>query len=214
MKNQQPSKRGRKTRKNAQLSNMSTLAIPKASLPKWVGSATDLTVASSVEPRALYIDIPTFPVQYQQVVGTIAATTNVNPATLIYNWATKFAQTFKEYCVVGACFELRFINVSAQPQGFVLVALDEESGAAPTFATVQALPHLEVLCSNTENPTKHLIQWIPQDIEDLDWIPTSAPVAPCYIKAFADPATTYTSAAGQGQLFLTGSLRVAFRGLV
>jgi len=201
------------------------VALPKPQLPRWVGSALNLTASNSVSPQKTFLDIPIIPQLYGiTATGVIPPVSTVTPLgpSLLPNF-TQLGGVFKEYCITGFRGELRCVdNRSAVAmtlqRGLVLGAIDEKSSAAATFATMQDLPHLEAVVSLTESPARHLIEWKPQDLEDLQWQFTSAatPVVPAWFKIYCDPANTFTDGgvgAGTAAFALTGCMRVALRGL-
>jgi len=164
------------------------------------------------------MDIPVVPAQYNDVLGSLSAAQQVN-LSLIPDFTTKYAPLFKEYCVVGLRYEIRVLpklgNNAGNPTGLIVFALDEANTAAPaTFVAISNLPHIEAALNIVESPSYHTIDWIPQDIEDLDWLPTSTSATPVTLKLYAKPADTFTNVAiDNAQVLVTGCLRVAFRGL-
>lgn len=167
---------------------------------------------ASVYPN-VSMSVPLIP----QFLGIVAGglTTNLAltlGATLIENW-TGFVGLFGECCLVGVKLELRITGV-ATPSGVVICYFDEKSAAAPTAAIALAAPHLDLLVSNTESPSRHVHSWLPQDYLDLEWSSTAAPATPVYWKAFAATASTGTAAGTAGQVVVTGALQVAFRNYV
>jgi hypothetical protein len=216
----------RNTSTSAQQGNpFQGVALPKPQLPRWVGSALNLTANNSVSPQKTFLDIPIVPQQYDiDGTGTIAPAQSVTPLgpSIIPNF-TQLGGVFKEYCITGFRGELRCVDnrtavAMTLQRGLVLGAIDEKSSATPTFATMQDLPHLEAVVSLTESPARHLIEWKPQDLEDLQWQFTSTltPVVPAWFKVFCNPANTFTDSsvgAGSAIFALTGCMRVALRGL-
>jgi hypothetical protein len=201
------------------------VALPKPQLPRWVGSALNLTANNSVSPQKTYLDIPIIPQGYGiGPSGTIIPAGTVTPIgpSLIPNF-TQLGGVFKEYCITGFRGELRCIDnrtavAMTLQRGFVLAAIDEKSSAAATFATMQDLPHLQAVVSLTESPSRHLIEWKPQDLEDLQWqfMLAATPAIPAWFKVYCDPVNTFTDnsvGAGNASFALTGCVRVALRGL-
>jgi hypothetical protein len=219
VKNKKNNSQRRKRNPNDPLRGVS---LPVPSLPRWVGSALSLSSKNSVSPNRVFLDIPILPNQINSSVAGPPWIAQAIPIdqTLLPNFAA-LATVYKEFCVVGFRGEVRFltstISMVVNPSGFVLVAVDEKDASAPTFASIKDLSHMEVLNSPTESPSRHLIAWIPQDLEDLQWQFTDAatPNTPAWLKFYADSANTFfsngstiTSAFG-----LTGCMRVMFRGL-
>jgi hypothetical protein len=191
---------------------LSRMGLPIPRLPFLIGSATNLGAGKSVYPRSDY-SIPIIP----QILGIVAGglTTNLSvqaSSALIQNWAA-FVALFGEFCLVGFTFELRMNNV-VNPAGLVVVYVDEKSAAAPTAAVAFIAPHLEIVVSNTESPSRHMISWRAKDLADLNWVSTSSVEQPVWLKLFAASAFTGTLATTTGSVMLTGALQVCFRGFV
>jgi hypothetical protein len=181
-------------------------------LPFLIGAAGDLGAGKSVYPR-VDLSIPIVPLFAGIVAGALSTVLSVQATgTLIQNWAS-FSALFGEFCLVGFTFELRLNNV-ATPAGLVMVYLDEKSSAAPTIAAAAAAPHLDILVSNTESPSKHLISWKARDLLDLQWTSTGTTEQPVWLKLFAATASTGTAAGTTGTVQITGALQLCFRGYI
>jgi hypothetical protein len=203
--------------KSTQKDSLSGVALPKPALPRFVGSATNLRVRDSVVPQKLTIDIPIVP--QQTVWNTTAPFVNTvipistNLISNFLNWS----KVFKEFCVVGFRGELRPCTLAGMIGGFTLGCLDEKDGTPPTWVSVGDLPKFEILNILTESPSRHLIEWVPQDLEDLIWQFTDAtsPTVPAWLKFYADNVNTFANSpmSSFATFALTGAVRVAFRGL-
>jgi len=231
--NKRRERRGRARFRNSAPQNtfsgdaLAGVSLPKPSLPRKVGGCFNLTSKNSVSPQVTFLDVPILPVQIQvqATTGTVLTADSVIEIgpEIVPNFLTLGA-VFKEYCITGFRGELRCVGNpvtadSKYQQGLLLCAIDEKDPTPPTFATIEDLPHLEAVISLTESPTRHLIEWKPQDLEDLQWQFMSAPtpLVPAWLKFWADPTTTFTitaTLASQPASFaLTGAVRVALRGL-
>jgi hypothetical protein len=186
------------------------LGLPVPRLPFLVGSAGNLGPRASVYPRCSF-SIPIEPQSAVIATGALATSIPLLVSTLIGQFSGGFANVFDEYCLVGARIELRMNDVS-NPQGLCIVYYDESSSATPTGGTSVAFPHLELLVSDTESPSKHVIDWKPMAYNDMNWTSTGSPAATVWLKLFASTSVTYTGATTGGQVMITGALQVAFRG--
>jgi hypothetical protein len=186
-----------------------TFSFPAGRLPITLGSDRALSAVQSVYPR-VRLDVPII-IQKLGIAAGATTTSTVIDKTMIQDWATRFQTLFDEYCLVGADIEIRLSNfVSAQ--GVILFYLEEKSSAAATLASAMASPHLDVLVSATESPSRYRIKWVAQDLTDLAWSDTSTTVTPVYLKQFASNAGTGTGAATTFDVIISGTLAFEFRG--
>jgi hypothetical protein len=212
-KNNKKQRKGGKSRPTVDISGtLQKFGIPVPRLPFLIGSSRSLGAKQSVYPN-VSLSIPIIP-QFLGIVagGLTTSLALVLGGTIIENW-TGFDGLFGECCLIGVKLELRVTGVTT-PSGLVIAYFDEKSAAAPTAALALAAPHVDILVSNTESPSTHMISWMPQDYLDLEWSATSAPSTPVWFKAFAAAASTGTAAGTAGQVIVTGALQVAFRGYV
>lgn len=207
--------RSKKKSQNRQNSGSSRfVGLPNGRVPRLIGSATNLSAANSVYPKMVKWDIPIIPQFYTMTAGNLAVALATQMSTLCSLQGTLLA-LFNEYCVVGFKYELR-VNATANPSGLIVVSVDEESGAAAT-AAVFAQAHLEIMVTQTESPSRHLVSWRASDYLDLQWTPTSSGAdVPSWLKLFASTAAapngTGTTGTSTCQIAITGSLAVCFRG--
>jgi len=186
-------------------------SMPVGKLPIKIGSDSGLSSSSAVYPRKISLSIPLLGISAGVVAGNIAVAIQLNNA-LVSNWATRFASLFDEYSIVGARFEIRPQAVSALATGYILASIDEKSVAIPTISIVDN-PHVEMLMSNTESPSKYHINWIARDYLDLQWTAASVSYTPMTLKIFGGAATGI-GAANTAMLQITGCVEICFRGYV
>jgi len=190
--------------------------LPVGRVPRLIGSATNLRANNTVYPRMVKWDVPITPTFYTMTAGNLAVSLPIQFSTLAGStFQGQALALFSEYCLVGFRFELR-INATANPSGLIIVTVDEKVATAPTDS-VFATPHLELICTNTESPSRHMISWRAKDYLDLDWTSTSSGAdVPCWLKLFgstaAAPAGTGTTGTTTCQVCITGSLAMCFRG--
>jgi hypothetical protein len=185
------------------------MGLPVPQLPFLIGSATNLPKRESTYPN-LSLSIPIAP-QFAGVAAGGLTTIVPIDGTIIYNFASRFANVFKEACVVGAKFELRMNNV-VNPAGMVVAYIDEQSSAAPTTSTALDAPHLEALISQTESPSRHTIEWVPESPLDLSWEPSGAIPTPAWLKLWTNVTNGGTTATTTATVQITGAIRIASRG--
>jgi len=191
---------------------LSTLGVPPPRLPKLIGSALSLSAQLAVYPRLVRLDFPIAPVLAPIPAGAVAQSIPLQTALLSADAQTLIG-AFGEYCIVGAKFEIR-VNAVTQSSGFVIVYMDEKIAAAPTAANALQSPHIEVLITQTESPSRHMISWKAADFLDLQWTSTSAPGVAAWLKVFASVVNTFTAAGTGAQVIITGSLAYCLRGYV
>jgi len=188
------------------------LGLPVPRLPFLIGSSNNLGASRSVYPR-VDLSIPIIPSFAAIVAGGLTTVLSISAsAALIENWAA-FSALFGEFCLVGFTLEFRMNNV-VTPAGLILIYVDEKSAAAPTFVNAASAPHLDILVSQTESPSKHLVSWKARDLADLQWTSTAATELPVWVKLFAAVASTGTAAGTTGTVQITGAVQVSFRGYV
>jgi len=187
------------------------MSFPKPRLPALLGAAKNLPAGLSVYPRVA-LDLPYIGSQTAIASGAVAAVIPID-LTGIANFATRFGNTFKEYCVVGARFEIRCQGPIASQQGFFTATIDEKSSSVPT-GNVTDQARLDVLISTTESPNTHVVEWKPIDYLDLEWTAIGTTSTPAWLKLYASNAYTFTGAATTANIVVTGALSLEFRGFV
>jgi hypothetical protein len=185
--------------------------IPVPKLPFLIGSATNLTPKQSIYPSVSF-SIPITPQKVSLVAGAAASAINIDE-TLIPNFSTRFAGTFREAAVVGCRLEARVTNV-VNPAGIAVIFFNEKVFASPTDAEQKDTPHVEVMISATESPSRHMLDWLPQDYLDLQWSNISSLGTPVAVKVYASVAGTYTTNTTTADVILTGAMQFAFRGWI
>jgi hypothetical protein len=188
---------------------MNRMGLPVPRLPFLIGSATNLPDQLSVYPSNVKLDFPITPQFFNITSGALS--TYLAISTNLCTLAADFIALFNEYSVVGAKFEMR-INNAINQAGLILVYIDEKSLSAPVAAEAVARPHLELVVSNTESPSRHTIEWKARDYLDLQWTATNVATTPAYLKLFASTAATGTSGTTAAQVCVTGAISMCFRG--
>lgn len=157
-------------------------------------------------------DIPIIPQFFGIAAGGLTSVLALDVTNLCQNWAS-LAGAYAEFCLLGARLELRLNNV-VTPSGLIVAYVDERSNAAPTISAAASQDHLEMLVSNTESPSRHLIDWKPSQLFELDMTQTSSTAINSWLKIFASTASTGTAAGTTGQVSVTGAVCVRFQGWI
>jgi len=185
------------------------MGIPVPRLPFLVGSALDLPAKQSIYPTVSW-SIPIGLQKVSLVAGAAASAINIDE-TIVPSFNTRFASTFREASICGARLEVRVTNV-VNPAGVAFVFLNEKTLASPVSSEAQDTPHLDILISQTESPSRHLIDWKSQDLLDMEWSPIASVGTPVAIKVFASVATTLTTVTTTCDIIISGAIQIAFRG--
>jgi hypothetical protein len=185
------------------------LGIPVPRLPFLIGSATSLPANKAVYPT-WSVSIPLGLTKVSLVAGACATAVNIDE-TLVPSFNTRFASTFREACILGARLEIRVTNV-VNPAGLAFVFLNEKTFASPVSSEAQDAPHIDVLISANESPSRHMIDWLARDLLDIGWSPIATVATPVAVKVFASVATTLTTATTTADVLISGAIQMCFRG--
>jgi hypothetical protein len=145
------------------------------------------------------------------IVAGAAATAIGLDLTRVQDWTTRFATLFKEYAIVGARLEIRPQNI-ANTAGIIAAYLDEQSGAAPTAVEALHRPRLDMTAGPLFVPKAYHIDWTPLDLLDLDFVDVATTFSPVWLKIFTNVANFGTLATTTGEVLVTGTLALEFRG--
>lgn len=188
------------------------VGLPRSRLPRWIGSP-NLRPNAAIYPM-VRLDVPIQMTTLTIAAGVLANVSNIDTSQ-IPNFATRFGTLFKEFCIVGARFEIRVNTITASPQGMVLSYIDEDSVAAPT-ATSLDYAHAEIpLCGSSidSKASLHKIEWKARNYLDLQWTATTATGVVGYLKSYCS-ASTGTAVGTAGVLVLSGAFSLDFRGYI
>lgn len=131
--------------------------------------------------------------------------------TQVQSWSTRFASLFREYAIVGARLEVRAQGVSPA-QGIIVAYLDEQSSSTPTATEALSRPRLDMVAGPLTVPKAYHLDWTPADILDLDYVASGTTFTPVWVKLFTNNANFGASTGMTGQVLITGSLALEFRG--
>lgn len=186
------------------------LNFPVPKLPRLLGAGPELTAQNTSYPR-VDLDLPTTINVSVVTAGALAQVIAIDPATLIPQWAAR-AQLFREYCIVGARFEMSLITAS-NPAGLVLCFIDETLATAPNAGSVYT-PHMEIpIVAYPDGNETYRLDYKPSgSYTDLNWVPVTSTSAKQWLKLYASNAATLTGATTAASIVVRGTLRVAFRG--
>jgi len=186
------------------------LQFPWPHLPSWLGAASRLAANAAVYPR-VDLDMPMIMNNVAIVAGATATVVAVDVATLVAGWTSRFANTFREYCVVGLRLEHN-LTVSTNASGVVLAFVDETLATVPNAGSLYT-PHMEVPIVQAPDGSKlQLLEYVPSgSYTDLQWTPTTVPVTRQWVKYYASTSTG-TGATTTGTIIVRGTLAVSFRG--
>jgi hypothetical protein len=185
------------------------LGIPIPRLPFLIGSDTRLPSRLSVYPT-WDVSLPLGLSKVSLVAGACATAINIDE-TLIPSFNTRFASTFRECAIVGARIELRLANV-VNGTGLIFAFLNEKQSASPVSSEAQDAPHLDMLVSATESPSKYNLDWKARDLLDIGWSPIASVATPVTLKLYASVATTLTGSTTTADILISGAMQIAFRG--
>jgi hypothetical protein len=203
-------KQQRQSRPTVDVSGMlQKMGIPIPKLPFLIGSDKSLSPKTAVYPT-LSVSIPLGLSKVSLVAGAAATAINIDE-TLIPSFNTRFASTFRECAIVGAKIELRMANV-VNPTGFVFAFFNEKTSSSPVASEAQDAPHLDMVVSATESPSRYQLPWMARDLLDIGWSPIASVATPVTLKIYASVATTLTSATTTADVLISGAIQVAFRG--
>lgn len=193
-------------------SNKGLMAL-RGSLPDMVGvGATHISSSQSVG-RFWTMDCNIVPNAVVTASGAVAGVRAVEfTSSFIPNVTTRFANTFKEFRIIGARFVARQTTSAAGAgSGLMKIFLDEKSNSAPTASAATDAPGVELPLTYSPVGRSVTLDWIAHDLEDLDWEPCLTPGAtPLWIKWFTDAATYGSN--GACQVLISGAVRVQYRG--
>lgn len=187
------------------------LRFPVPRMPTWLGAASRLGANVAVYPR-VDLDFPTILQNVAVATGAVASVINIDPSVLIPNWSSRIQNLFREYCVVGARFELS-LTATSSAQGAVLVFVDETLNTAPNAGSA-FVPHVEVpLVAYPGADQIQLVSYMPTgSYTDLAWTPVVSAAPLQWLKFYASNATTGTAAGTTATILVRGTLALAFRG--
>jgi hypothetical protein len=185
--------------------------FPQPRLPRILGADRSLSSERSVYPF-VNLDVPIGQVTSLITAGGAAASVPLD-LTQIPSFSTRFASLFREYAIVGARLELR-LNNTLNNAGLVCGYLDEQSSAAPTANECASRPRLDMLLTQQFQPGSYRMSWKPRDLLDLDFVNTATTFTPVWLKIFTNVANFGTTASTTGQVIVTGTLALVFRGYV
>jgi hypothetical protein len=187
------------------------VSLPVPRLPNRIGSDLRIGPSQAVYPPMVKLDAPLIPNVFTVATGTAAGVMPLD-ITNISAFSTTFAALFREYCIVGARLELRYLN-TASPGGLLKAYIDEKSNSAPTSASSAKVAGLDIFQVNSESPNKYHIDWKCRDYDDLDWNVTATTFTPSWLKVYTD-ANFLTPVGGAGSVYITGSLALCLRGYI
>lgn len=185
------------------------LTFAKPRIPRLLGAAQVLPAGLSVYP-VVNLDVPIQPISFSIVAGAVAGVQGIDPGTIVPSFSTKFA-AFREWVLCGLRFEIRLNNV-VNTQGVVVAYVDEKTSAAPTAAEALGHPRLDMQVAPLFERKPYIIDWIPRDLNDEAYTQVGTAFSPVYLKVFTNNANFVTGATTTGQVIVTGSLALQFRG--
>ncbi len=158
------------------------------------------------------LDLPVAPQSITVTAGAAAVSTAINTA-LVPNFSTRFGATFVEYRIIGYRGRFRTgVQSTSTSAGLLAVYLDEKSGSTPTASSALEHVRLELNIGQITSDKIYEIDWVANDLTDLDWTPIGTSVNPVWVKYYTDSANF--AAGGNSIVLATGAMRIQFRGLV
>lgn len=203
-------KQGRKN-KNSKLVNF----LIQGSYPRLVQGGKKLDGNLSESPQVVTLDINMNPFQCSVVAGNMTFTNSID-ANDIANFATRYGNTFLEYRIIGARFNIRPPSVVTSPSGTSVFFIDEKVFIAPTTSQALSRPCVEIPNVVDTNGSIYQIKWKAMELTDMAYNSTASPAAyiPFAIKAYTDTSAFASLAATACTFYFRGSVRIQFRSLV
>jgi len=125
--------------------------------------------------------------------GGIANATSLDPSARIDTWS-RWTAVFSQFLVAKIVVISRLAKVGTT-QGSIFVRVDEAS-STPTSTIVRSeRAQLDLALNQVEDEASSTIVWEPRSMEDVTWASTATGFTPAYLKTYADPTNTLTSAA-------------------
>ncbi len=141
--------------------------------------------------------------------GVIASRLQVDPVSLVPNWATRFQPLWEEYRVIKARAIISLFS-STNP-GQINFWWDEKGFIGPPSNT-EALDKTQLILSAGSNQNRHVSTWTAHDLGDLTYLETSSPRTPVSFQVYTDNANYGSSVVATAYLTVTLELTVQFRG--
>ncbi len=184
--------------------------FPQPRIPRLLGSDRNLGSRNSVYPNNVMLDVPIITTKSSIAAGVLAASIPLD-LTKIQAFSSRFASLFQEYAIVGASLEVR-MNNTINNAGVLAAFIDEDSSAAPGPTDALNRPRLDVLVAQQFQPGSYRLNWTPRDILDLDYVDCATTFTPAWLKLYTDVGNFGTTATTTGDVLVTGTLALCFRG--
>ncbi len=163
--------------------------------------------------RVYTIDIVSPIVSSTLTTGAKATSTSLDVTSRVDTFS-RWATVFKQYVVLGITVvsQISGTNGGSAANGQIWQRVEEDS-SAPSGAMVKAEKAVISLHAPSDDKmNSSVIMWRPTSSEDLEWIATGTGFANCYLKTYADPTNTGTSASdSSSQISSLIYYTVAFR---
>jgi hypothetical protein len=188
--------------------------VLQGSYPKLVQGQKHLDGNVSEAPQLVTLDLPLNPFQCSVVAGNMTFTNSID-ANDIANFNTRYSNTFLEYRIIGARFNIRPPTVVTSPSGTSVFFIDEKTFSAPTTSQAYARPCVEIVNVADTSGSIYSIKWKAQELEEMVFSPCSTPASfiPFAIKAYTDTSGLASLAATACTFYFRGAVRIQFRGL-
>ncbi len=181
--------------------------LPRPKMPKPLLSSGLIRPNTAIYPR-VSLSIPGQVLKQSITAGGIANVITVNFG-LILNWATRFAAVFREYCIVGVCFDIQRAGTAIP--GVLKIFYDEKDSGIPTSTGALSSIGYELTLSTTADVgRRRCFEWVAQDYADLGWLIATTSYNIGYLKLYTD-STNY-GCSGACDILITPVLQVEFRG--
>lgn len=185
--------------------------LPAGRLPRQLSGSLlghELTNANSVDPSIVRLTLRAVPGNITLSSGAVTTSYTLG-TTNVESWSS-WAALFQEFCIVGArLFPIAL--TSSNFGGFVAASLDEKVSTAGAGDLDK--PYLRLTLDSAPSPDDYVVSWKAEDYSDLQWTATGTATTPAYLKFFASPGSTFTSASNSSEVIVTGEFAVDFRGL-
>lgn len=187
----------------------SKITLPIGRLPITLGADRTLSANRTIYPSMVKLDVPIVALAPLIVTGQSSAVYPLD-TNLIRAWATRFGALFDEYAIVGFSGEVRLSNV-VNPAGVLFCLIDEKS-ASPLGPAAANSARLDIAVNNYDTSNHYRINWVARDYLDLEWQDIANNYIPAWLKFYASPSETGTTASTTASILITGTLALCFRG--
>lgn len=124
--------------------------------------------------------------------GQVANSKSLDITSVVDTWS-RWTAVFTQY-IIGKIVVVSRVNNSTTAQGSIFVRLDELSSTPSSTSVRSERAQINLFNQQVEDEISCTSVWEPRSSEDMNWQLTSIGATPVYLKTYADPTNTLTSA--------------------